>query len=193
MNKQEFLNELEKRLISFPKSEIDGHILFYSEMIDDIMEEGKTEEEAVMQIGTPKQVANQIIKETPLYKFAKQKIKETAKTKRSALEVALLIIGSPIWISLVVVAFAVAVSLYVSLWAVIISLFVSVIGFVVLAVWCVVLSVQSFIINNPWAGIVFIGFALILLGLSIFIGYLTKYLEKFALYIIKKIFMGKGE
>ena len=93
MNKQEFLNELEKYLITLPKNDVSSHILFYGEMIDDIVEDGKTEEEAVMQIGTPKEVANQIIKETPLYKFAKEKVNKVAKTNRSALEIALIIVG----------------------------------------------------------------------------------------------------
>ncbi len=192
MNKQEFLNELEKYLITLPKNDVSSHILFYGEMIDDIVEDGKTEEEAVMQIGTPKEVANQIIKETPLYKFAKEKVNKVAKINRSAHEIALIIVGSPIWISLLVAGFAVALSLYVSLWAVAISLFASALAFVVSGIGCVVLCVHTFIIGNAWAGVVFIGFTLVLLGLSILVFYLAKLLAKFAIYIIKRIFMGKG-
>ena len=193
MNKQEFLCELEKHLTMLPKSDVNSHILFYSEMIDDIIEDGKTEEEALLQIGSPKQVSAQIIKETPLYKFAKEKIETVAKTKRSALEITLLIVGSPIWISLIASAFAVVLSLYVSLWVVIISLFASVLAFVVSAIGGIVLCVYNFIIGNAWSAIIFISFTLILLGLSIFIFYLAKILLKFALYVIKRIFMGKGE
>ena len=46
MRKAEFLRELEKRLQGLPKDEIDSRLAFYSEMIDDRIEDGKTEEEA---------------------------------------------------------------------------------------------------------------------------------------------------
>ena len=45
MNKKEFINELESRLTNLPKKEIDDYIDFYSEAIDDRIEDGKTEDE----------------------------------------------------------------------------------------------------------------------------------------------------
>ena len=47
MNKQEFLDELRKGLCGLPSEDIEERINFYSEMIDDRMEEGLTEEESV--------------------------------------------------------------------------------------------------------------------------------------------------
>lgn len=47
MNKQEFLVKLRKGLSGLPKEDIEERLTFYSEMIDDRMEEGLSEEEAV--------------------------------------------------------------------------------------------------------------------------------------------------
>ena len=50
MRKQEFLSALKRSMKGLPKSEIDERISFYSEMIDDRVEEGFSEEEAVAMI-----------------------------------------------------------------------------------------------------------------------------------------------
>ena len=47
MNKQEFLARLQKGLSGLPGEEIEEHLAFYSEMIDDRMEDGIPEETAV--------------------------------------------------------------------------------------------------------------------------------------------------
>ena len=47
MNKQEFLAQLRKGLSGLPKEDIDERLTFYSEMIDDRMEDGIPEETAV--------------------------------------------------------------------------------------------------------------------------------------------------
>ena len=47
MTKKEFLSSLRSKLQGLPPSDIDERISFYSEMIDDRMDEGKSEEEAV--------------------------------------------------------------------------------------------------------------------------------------------------
>ena len=44
MNKQEFLAGLRKGLSGLPQEDIEERLLFYSEMIDDRIEEGMEEE-----------------------------------------------------------------------------------------------------------------------------------------------------
>ena len=56
MSKQEFLDELRKGLSSLPQSDLEERLIFYSEMIDDRVEEGLTEEEAISEIGTVNEV-----------------------------------------------------------------------------------------------------------------------------------------
>ena len=62
MNKQEFLTELKKALSPLSKADLEERLSFYSEMIDDRMEEGLSEEEAVAAIGSPDEIAAQIIR-----------------------------------------------------------------------------------------------------------------------------------
>ena len=71
MNKQEFITKLKSMLTDLPENEIKERIDFYSEMIDDRIEDGLTEEEAVKDIGTVEEVAKQIINEIPLFKIIK--------------------------------------------------------------------------------------------------------------------------
>ena len=45
MGKQEFLEQLRKQFSSLPQADIEEQLSFYSEMIDDRMEEGLSEED----------------------------------------------------------------------------------------------------------------------------------------------------
>ena len=119
MTKTEFFEKLRKELSGLPKSEIDELIAFYGEMIDDRMEEGLTEEDAVTAAGSIEQIVSQAINDTMLAKIAKERIKP--KRKLTALELVLLAIGSPIWISLAVSVIAVIFALYISLWSIIVA------------------------------------------------------------------------
>ncbi len=120
MNKIAFLLSLHKELSGLPQNEVEERLSFYSEMIEDRMEEGLSEEEAVAAVGSVEEIAAQIVADIPLTKIAKEKIKP--KRRLNAWEVVLLVLGSPVWLSLLIAAFAVIFSLYISLWAVIVSL-----------------------------------------------------------------------
>ena len=65
MNKSEFLAALAKGLEGLPQSDIDKTLEFYSETIDDRMEDGENEEAAVSGIGTPEDIARQVLLDTP--------------------------------------------------------------------------------------------------------------------------------
>ena len=71
MNKQEFVNQLYSKLASLPKKYIEDQINFYIEMIDDRVEDGATDEEAINQIGTIDEIADEIVKNISLFKIAK--------------------------------------------------------------------------------------------------------------------------
>ena len=62
MTKLEFALELTGPLSFLPWEETEERVNFYSEMIDDRMEEGFSEEEAVAQIGSVEEIAAQIVK-----------------------------------------------------------------------------------------------------------------------------------
>ena len=185
MTKKEFLDELAKGIAGIPDEDITRSLEFYSEMIDDRMEEGKSEEEAVAEIGTVKDAVSQILAEIPITKLIKEKVKK--KRKLGTLEIVLLILGAPIWLSLLVAAFAVILSVYISVWAVIISL------------WAVFTSLGACTLGGIAAGVIFVctdklfsGLAmlaasLILAGLTIFGFFGCKIATKSILILTKKI------
>ena len=109
MNKREFLEELQKRLAGLPQSDIEQTIDFYEEMIEERLEEGKSEEEAIAEIGSIEDIVSQIILDTPLPKLVKERMKP--KRALRVWEIVLLALGSPIWISLGIATFAVAAEL----------------------------------------------------------------------------------
>ena len=120
MDKIEFIEGLRSRLHGLPKEELEERLGFYSEMIDDRIEEGFSEVEAVNDIGNIDEIASQIIGDIPLIKIAKERIKPKRRLK--VWEIVLLAAGSPLWLILAVSVIVVVLSVYVSLWTAIISL-----------------------------------------------------------------------
>ena len=118
MNKQEFLSSLRVRLKGLPKEDIDERINFYEEMINDRIDDGKSEEEAVSDIGTVDQIIEEIAQDTPLAKLVKEKIKPKRKLK--TWEILLIILGSPLWFPLALVAFILACVFYLVIWVLVI-------------------------------------------------------------------------
>lgn len=181
MHKQDFLLRLRKGLSGLPQNHIDEHLTFYNEMIDDRMEDGLSEEEAVSAVGSADEIATQILAETP---------PAIAKPKKpvNIWIIVLLVLGAPIWLSLGTAAVAVVFSLYVSLWAVIVS------------VWAVFGALAGTSFGIIAAGIVFIctgirlpGMALIgagfvCAGLSVLLFFGCKAATKGLVWLTKKLF-----
>lgn len=115
MTKQEFLKKLQAKLKGLPKREIGERINFYSETIDDRIEEGLSEEEAVLAVGSVDEIAYQIAEEIHAVYAEEGKM---PKRKLRAWEIVLLTLGSPLWIALLIVAFAVAITVYAVIWTV---------------------------------------------------------------------------
>lgn len=188
MRKQEFLAQLRKGLSGLPQDDIEERLTFYSEMIDDRMEEGLSEEDAVCQIGNVEEIISQSIADIPLAKLVKQKIKP--KRTLRMWEIILLILGSPIWLSLMIAALAVVLSVYVVIWSAIISLW-AIEGSLIGCAFCgvaggVILACQG----NCLAGIAIIGAGLFFAGLSIFLFFGCKEATKGILLLTKKLALG---
>ena len=185
MNKQEFLAQLRKGLSGLPKDDIDERLMFYSEMIDDRMEDGISEETAVCEIGTVDELVSQIIADIPLGKLVKEKI--TPKKKLKVWEIVLLVLGSPIWLSLLIAAFAVIFSLYVVLWSVIISLWATFASFVACGLTGIAAGIYFAAGGNGLTGIAMIGAGIVFAGLSVFMFFGCKAATKGILILTKKL------
>lgn len=126
MTKRELLNELERRISQLPPEEIDRRLSYYAEMLDDMTEDGMSEEEAVSKLGPPAELADQILKEAPLSTLMRSRMKP--KKGWSGLTVLLLVLGSPVWMPLLGAFFILIGAAYVVLWALVVVLFAVVIG-----------------------------------------------------------------
>ena len=126
MKKKEFLKELENNLKGLPQRDIDERVEFYSEMIDDRIEDGKTEEQAVAEIGSIDEVVDQIAKDTSLVRLVKNKIKP--KRSIGGLGVLLLILGFPVWFPLLITFFVLVFVFFIVLWALVIVTYAVEIG-----------------------------------------------------------------
>lgn len=165
MNKREFLARLRNGLSGMPQEDVEERLLFYSEMIDDRMEEGLSEAEAVAAIGTVNDVVSQILMDTPLTKLVKGKIKPERSMR--SWEIVLLALGLPVWLPLLIAAFAVILAACIVVWAVVISLWA-----VEASLWAGTLGgvISAFTIRgNGTRGIVMFSASLCCAGLSIFL------------------------
>ena len=185
MNKRDFLAALRKGLNGLPENDIDERIAFYGEMIDDRMEDGLAEQEAVSSMGTVEEVISRIVEDTPLLKLVKQKMKP--KRKRKTWETVLLIIGSPVWVPLLICAFAIILSLYIVLWAVVICLWAVFVSFAACAAGGIAGGIVSCCMGNGYLGAVLIGAGIIFAGLSILMFFVCRAASKGTAVLAKKI------
>ena len=178
MKKQEFLEKLKGSLWAMPEADIRNSLEYYSEMIDDRMEDGLTEEEAVAVIGDLDEIVSQILSETPRPPQT-VKVEEKQKPARENTKVwliILLVLGSPVWIPLIASAVATVFSVYVSLWSVMIALYAAAFALCVSAIGCIIGS--FFMIGSMPKVIVTWGAALLCAGLAILIFMLSNLAAK---------------
>ena len=173
MSKQEFIEKLRVKLSNLPQKEVDDRIAFYSEMIDDKIEDGILEEDAVKSIGDVDDIASQIITEIPLSKIVKEKLKINRKLE--FWEIALMILCAPILISVIVGLFVVIFSIYISLWSVVVSLWAGFVSLCVGAVYGILVGGALMIFGETFVNFVIFSLGILAAGLAIFLYFGCKY------------------
>lgn len=187
MNKAEFLANLQKELHGLPQEDIKERLSFYSEMIDDRVEEGMTEENAVAQIGSVEDVVSQIMSEIPLSRLVKEKMKP--KRAFRAWEIILLILGSPIWLSILIAVIAVVLSVYIAVWAAVVSLYAVTFALAV-CVFAGLIGAVFYIINGNMAGAgCYCGAGIVCAGLAILLFFGCIWITKGVLKLTNKALM----
>ena len=79
MTKNDFLNQLSEKLNILTPNDKKQSLDYYGEMIDDLTENGLSEEEVVKSIGSPSDVAYEILNEMPLSKLIQSRVKKRQK------------------------------------------------------------------------------------------------------------------
>ena len=165
MTKQIFLNELAAALHQLPREERYRTLSYYDELIDDRMEDGQGEEEAVASLGDPEQIVREILGE-------ETEEKESKSTGRKVWLIVLLILGFPLWGTLLIAGIVILLCVYICLFIPVIVLGALAIGFPLAAILgavglpFLVLDVGLMAGGLP-AGLFQLGLSITLLGLSV--------------------------
>jgi len=188
MNKEDFLNELRKKLSGLPQDDLEERLSFYSEMIDDRVEDGKSQEEAVADIGTVDSVVEQIMADTPLALLVKERVRPKRDLK--AWEVLLLILGSPVWVPLIMALVIIVLSVYVVIWSVVICFYALDLSLLAGFIGCIV-GIFMYIGAKNAAGVLFsIGAAFICAGLAILMFFVCVWITKAVVWLTGKMLLG---
>ena len=185
MKKHEFLDQLHKALSGLPPQEIDEQLSYYSEMIDDKMEEGISEEEAVAQIGPIEEIAAQVKPNTPLKDVLKEKI-----TKNYAIPlwvIICLVISVPIWGSLLIAVISSIFAVLVVILSAIIALWAVSVAAGGCAIGTVVVAVMQFVHGQTTTAVCLFGGSLACIGLTILLVMVSKTATKATCWCIKRI------
>ncbi len=188
MNKNEFLAALRERLNGLPEEDINKSIDFYGEMLDDRIEDGMSETEAVEDLGSMEEMISQILSEVSLPKLVKEKVKP--KRKLQAWEIVLLILGAPLWIPLLLSVILTVLSIYLSVWSVIISLYAVDLAVAISGLACVGLAVALLFEGLFVQAGALVGAGLVCIGLSILLLFAFNLVTKGILWASKKVLIG---
>lgn len=192
MTKHEFLTELSNQLQNIPDSK--KAIAYYSEMIDDRMEEGMSEEDAVRSLDSIKSIRDRIISETPLPAF----IEAHTSKPLSTVTIILLIFGFPLWFPLLITFGVLLLSAYIVVASLLFSIYAIVFSFAIGGVVEIVTSIFLLGTNVP-SSIFNLGLGLIMIALSILLFHPANIasrsllnVTKWSITKIKSLFIQKG-
>ena len=158
MNKREFLDGLRVRLAGLSTEELEASLEFYAEAIDDRVESGLSEEEAVAEIGSLGEVSGQILSELSLPKLIRTRVASRGKWR--VWQVVLLALGAPIWLPLLLAVLVCVLAGYVVLWAMVLSLSAVALSLAAVAVAGLVSMTQALLMGNQASAAMSTGIAL---------------------------------
>lgn len=169
MNKQQFIDALTSRLAYLPLAETEKFIDFYIEAIDDRVEDGMSEEEAVAAMGSIDSVAHAIEAEIPLSTIVRERVKSSRARSEgdgggSAWWIVLAILGSPIWLTVACVLGALVITVFAVALVLVVTAFAVLVVFAVTAVFMLVYSVSRLFAAGLSAALMCLGMALLLAG-----------------------------
>lgn len=181
MRKQEFLERLGRCLSGLSQKDREERLTFYGEMIDDRMDDGLTEEEAVAAVGDVDEIAAQILADTPAVMPAKEQPKP--KSTPEVWLLVLLILGAPLGLSAVSMVF----SVYISWWAVIISAWAVFGSLIAVAVGVLIAGIVFLCTGQTMPGVAMLAGAMICAGCSIFVFFGCKAVTRGTIWLTKKL------
>ena len=164
MNKQEYLARLRAALACLPEGEIEESVAFYTEMIDDRVADGLTEEEAMAQLDDPKAAARAIIADLPVV----PRTVVLTKQRNRALYWTLVILGSPLWLTLLLAAGMLVLAGLLTIWCLILGLWLLAAGLLAGGPLGIGVCLWALAVGQPAYGVFELGSGLLCFGLGLF-------------------------
>lgn len=182
--RKKYLKDLRVELKNLGSQDIDGIITYVNEIIDDQIETGLSEEEAVWNLPHPDKAAREFNdsfsnNET---KTSKKEDKTESKKKRHGRHPALIILTFPLWFTLIMLY----VSIIITFWSLVVTVIVLPIAFVAGSVFTGVFTPASFM-AGPQFGLFSIGAIFALIALAIFSILLIKVMIKGSVGVSKSL------
>ncbi len=198
MNKEQFLAAVRERLSALPRDDVEQSLDYYGEMIDDRVEDGLSEEQAVEAMGTVEEIVSQILTDTPLPKLVKAKVKPERSLR--TWKIVLLVAGSPVWVPLALTAVILFAAMYIVIWSLVICLYAVDLSFAAGGVSGIAGSVIWLCMGNSVQALCLLGAGLVCAGLAVFLFLLSNRaaagsvkLGKIILLWVKSWFVRKGK
>ena len=159
MNRKEFLRALSRSLRGLSRAERAQSLDYYGEMIQDRVEEGLSEEEAVARLGSADEIARQILESNG--------VKEKGSGRAPVWMIALIVLGSPVWLALLFAVLAVMLAAYIVAWSLIAALYAVLLGMAVCGPFGALCFVMEIARGNFARAALLLGAGCALLGLAL--------------------------
>ena len=156
MNRKAFLRELKGRIAALPEAERDQKLAYYAEMIDDRVEAGMAEEEAVAALGTMEEIAAEALQGAPQMRASGR--------RPGAWSLLIGALGSPLWVPLVAAGLLLALVGYGLLWVLAAVLYICAAAFAVGGLGALAGMAAALIRANFLQGGLYLGTACLLAG-----------------------------
>ena len=159
MNKKEFLRSLSGSLRRMSRVERAKSLEYCAEMIQDHMEEGLSEEEAVARLGSADEIARQILESGG--------VQGKQGSRVPVWMIVLIVLGSPVWLSLLFAGLAVVLAAYIVAWSLIAALYAVLLGMAVCGPCGALGFVAEIVKGNFLLAVLLLGAGCALLGLAL--------------------------
>lgn len=207
MNREEYMRRLENALTDISPAEREEALQYYNDYFDDAGEENV--ENVMNSLGTPENLAETIKKEqTDAQESTDERVETTVqeeekKNKLSggtiALIVVLAILASPFIVAAVVAVLGAVIGIIAGIFSAIVALGSVFLAFIGVVIACMVSAIAVGAIS-PLGALVFAGFGIMMIGISIFLlmaivwlfGIAVPWVVKQIIKLWKKIFDKKG-
>ena len=188
MTKAEFLAELRRGIGGLPDEDINRSLEYYSEMIDDRIEDGTSEEEAVAAVGAVDENVAHILADIPLSHIVKEKIKP--KRALRAWEIALIIVCFPVWFTVIIAIISSALAVLAVLWGAVVIMYALTISFCALSLACIAQTFINVFTGYYIGAALFFGIGLGSAGLTIILLVLSVHITRAVVGLFKNILLG---